>query len=179
MFNLYFYYKYIIRYINFLQNYKNIKYYDNIIKINKLIYYFSCNRITDINNNTILSSLFFFKYYFGCMPYFTNYTSMFKLNIYYYNFFIEYIYSNKKIFFPLYFFINDIYFFINKIHLKIIYYDNLWIGYIDDMNFFLEKKNSLGFFNLKYKLYLKLIFNENYNLLNYLKLKKEINKNAK
>ena len=45
------------------------------------------------------------------------------------------------------------------------------------MNFFLEKKNSLGFFNLKYKLYFKLFFNCDYDLLNLLKLKEK--KNAK
>ena len=96
-----------------------------MVEIEKLVICFNCNNILDINQNTILSSLFFFKYYFGIIPYFINYQSEFKLNIYYYNFLIEYIYSNKKLFFPLYFFVNDIYFFINKIHLKITYYDNL------------------------------------------------------
>jgi hypothetical protein len=124
MIDLYFYYKYMIRYISYLKEFNNLKYYNNILNIEKLILFFNCNKIIDINNNTILSSLFFFKYYFGIIPYFTNYKSEFKLNIYYYNFLIEYVYTNKKLFYPLYFFINDIYYFINKINLKMIFYKN-------------------------------------------------------
>lgn len=45
---------------------------------------------------------------------------------------------------------------------------------ITDMNFFIEKKNSLGFFNLKHNLILHLYFynlNANFNLLNIYKIK--------
>jgi hypothetical protein len=172
MFDLNFYYKYMLRYMSYLKDYKNLKYYNNILKIEKLVLFVNCNKIMDINNNNILSSLFFFKYYFGVMPYFSNYKSEFKLNVYYYNFLIEYVYKKKSLFFPLYYFINDIYYFINKINLKILLCKDYWECYINDMNFFLEKKNSLGFFNLKYKLYLQLFFNINYDLLNFLKIKK-------
>lgn len=45
------------------------------------------------------------------------------------------------------------------------------------MNFFLEKKNSLGFFNLKHKLMIKMymlnIYNWDFDLLNTFKLKYE------
>jgi hypothetical protein len=120
MFDLNFYYKYMLRYMSYLKDYKNLKYYNNILKIEKLVLFVNCNKIMDINNNNILSSLFFFKYYFGVMPYFSNYKSEFKLNVYYYNFLIEYVYKKKSLFFPLYYFINDIYYFINKINLKIL-----------------------------------------------------------
>jgi len=50
---------------------------------------------------------------------------------------------------------------------------------INDMNFFLEKKNSLGFFNLKHNLYFR-FFNKNHNnnslnLFHLFKLKDSIN----
>jgi hypothetical protein len=118
MFNLSFFYKNVIRFISFLKDY-NLNFYDKIFKINKLVVYFNCYNIVDINQNSILSSIFFFKYYFGILPVFSNYKSEFKLNIYYYNFFIEYVFKKEYIYFIFLFFLNDIYGFINKIYVKI------------------------------------------------------------
>lgn len=66
---------------------------------------------------------------------------------------------------------------INKIHLLCKKFKNYWEYSINDMNFFLEKKNSLGFFNLKYNLFIQLWYNNNnnwdFNLFDILKLKYE------
>lgn len=173
VFDLFFYYKYLIRYIIFLNEYFQLKYYDNILKINKLVIYFNINKSIDINTSAILSSFFFFKYYFGVIPFFNKYQSEFKLNIYYYSFSIEYIFKNIFIYYSLYFFINDIYFMINKLSIQFSKFQYFWEIYIKDMNFFLEKKNSLGFFYLKYHLFFNLFFDTKYNLLNLLKLQKQ------
>src|SRR5437763_5025336 len=116
MFDLYLYFKYSLRYINFLKNFNNINSFFDNIKIEKFVVFFNIKNITDLNHNYILSSIFFFKYYFGVIPFFTNYQQYFKLNINYYNFLIEYIFYKKYIFYSLYYFINDIYYFINKVY---------------------------------------------------------------
>lgn len=68
-----------------------------------------------------------------------------------------------------FFFINDIFFLISKKAININKENNYWEYIITDMNFFIEKKNSIGFFNLKDYINFKFIFNEN-KLLNFFNL---------
>ena len=42
---------------------------------------------------------------------------------------------------------------VNEINLILNKNLHCWQFFINDMNFFIEKKNTLGFFNLSYKLY--------------------------
>ena len=114
MLNYYFYYKYIGRFILFLKYSSKFFYPRDILKFNKLSFFFDITNINDLNSINILSHIFFFKYYFGIMPFFTNYVHKFKLNVHYYNFFIQCIFFKKNMYYSIYFFFNDIYYMINK-----------------------------------------------------------------
>jgi hypothetical protein len=83
----------------------------------------------------------------------------------------------------LFFFVNDIFYMINKLNISKKKYYCYWEFIINDMNFFLEKKNSLGFFNLKHNLYFQFYYNniklkniklKNINLFNLFKFKEKI-----
>ena len=124
MFDLFFYSKNCNRYISFLKYSKNKFHYTDIINLHQLILFFNVKNLIELNHNTILSCIFYFKYYFGIVPFFNNYKHTFKLNTHYFNFLIEYTFTKKNIFFPLYFFLNDIYYMINKLYLSCIKYSN-------------------------------------------------------
>jgi hypothetical protein len=177
MFDLFFYYKNYNRYVHILKYSKNRFHFLNILKMQKISLFFDIKQLTDINNQSILSCIFFFKYYFGIIPFFKNYKHEFKLNIHYFSFVIEYSFYNKIMYYVLYYFINDIYFMINKMYLLNSKFKNYWEFIVNDMNFFIEKKNSLGFFNLKHKLIIQMYVtntqNWDLNLLNTYKLKYE------
>jgi adenine specific DNA methylase Mod len=49
---------------------------------------------------------------------------------------------------------------INKINLNLNKEYNFFCFSVNDMNFFIEKKNTLGFFNLKHKLNFNFFFKE-------------------
>jgi len=169
MLDFFFYYKNVIRYLLFLK--KSIfKYtYINILEIKKLIVYFNIKNIIDLNNLSISNYYYFFKYFFGKTPFFSSYSYSFKLNISYYNFLILYNFKKKDIYYILFFFINDIYLLISKNAINIKKDNMYWEFSISDMNFFIEKKNSIGFFHLKDYVNFKYIFNIKTNKwLNYL-----------
>lgn len=113
MFDLFFHYKYNGR---FLLNIKSpsVFHFSDILTLDKIVVYFNIKDITDISSSSVLSCLFFFKYYFGILPFFTNYKHEFKLNVHYYSFLIEYSFYRRIMYFCLFFFINDIYYMINK-----------------------------------------------------------------
>jgi hypothetical protein len=174
MFDFFFHYKYNGRLILNLKN-PRVAHFTDIIILDKILVFFNIKGIIDLSSNTILSYLFFFKYYFGVLPFFTNYQHEFKLNVHYYSFLIESSFFHKKMYPILYFFINDIYYMINKFNI-VNKKDIKFLEYvINDMNFFLEKKNSLGFFYLKHNLYFRFFpkkINNNYlNLFYLFKLK--------
>lgn len=118
MHNLYFYYKNINRYIYFLKFSKYKYHFFNLIRLDKMVLFFNIKDLTELNNQSILSCIFFFKYYFGVVPFFNNYKHIFKLNINYFNFLIEYTFVDKLLYASFFYFINDIYYMINKIHLS-------------------------------------------------------------
>src|SRR6185436_9946949 len=122
MYNINFYYKNIGRYILYLK-YSNIKYlHSNIIEINKFIIYFNLKNLIDLNNLSIFSCIYFFKYYLGVIPFFSNY---------------------EHKFYTLYFFLNDVYFMIKNIYINFKEGSNFFEYTINDMNFFIEKNNLL------------------------------------
>jgi hypothetical protein len=87
---------------------------------------------------------------------------------------VQYKFIFYKIYFIMYFFLNDIY--INISNLEIIKNIMNYKFIIHDMNFFLEKKNSLGFFHLKHPIifkfnYKNFIYFNNFCLLNLFKIK--------
>lgn len=119
MLDFYFYYKNTARYILFLKKSK-IKYnFTDILEIKKSIVFFDLKNITDLNNLSISNYFFFFKYFFGKIPFFSSYKYNFKLNVNYFNFIILYNFKKKDIYYILFFFINDIYFLVSKNAIKI------------------------------------------------------------
>lgn len=159
MFDFFFYYKNTIRFILFLKKSK-IKYNSiDICELKESVVFFNLKNIIDLNSLSISNYYFFFKYFFGKIPYFSSYKYEFKLNVNYHNFNILYNFKKKEIYYILYFFINDIYFAISKNSVKIKKEHNYWDFIINDMNFFIEKKNSIGFFHLKDNVNFRFIFN--------------------
>lgn len=166
MLDFFFYYKSVVRFILFLKKSKIKFNFTDILELKKSIIFFDLKNITDLNSLSISNYYFFFKYFFGKIPFFSSYKYEFKLNINYYNFVILYNFKKKEIYYVLSFLINDIYFIISKKAIKIQKEYNYWNYTINDMNFFIEKKNSIGFFNLKDFVNFKFVFNNNW--LNYL-----------
>jgi hypothetical protein len=166
MLDFYFYYKNIARYILFLKKSEKKFNFTDILEIKKSIIFFDLKNIIDLNNLSISNYYFFFKFFFGKIPFFTSYKYNFKLNVNYYNFVISYNLVKKGIYYALFFFINDIYILISKNVINIKKELNFWEFSISDMNFFVEKKNSIGFFNLKDHVNFKFIFN-NESWLNF------------
>lgn len=166
MLDFFFYYKNIIRFIFFLKKSKIKFSFTDILEIKKLVVYFNLSNIVDLNNLSISNYYYFFKYFFGKIPFFSSYKYVFKLNVSYYNFSILYNFKKKDIYYVLFFFINDVYFLISKNMIKVKKEVDFWEFTINDMNFFVEKKNSIGFFNLKDSVNFKFIFNM-YESLNY------------
>lgn len=169
MLDFFFHYKNVGRHILFLKKSKEKKIQNlDILYLDKLIVYFNIKDTIDLNNLSISNYFYFFKYYFGRIPFFSNYKYKFKLNISYYTFFVQFNFYKKDLFYPLYFFVNDIYYSISHNSLK----KNIGINFLEftvnDMNFFIEKKNSVGFFNLKDSINFKLFFKiqDNFNASN-------------
>ena len=167
--NLQFYYKNIGRQILALKVSDNKFNAFNIEHIKYLSLYFSLINIIDLNSMSICSCIYFFQYYFGITPFFSNYSHKFHLNIHYYNFFIQYTFSERYYYFPFYFFINDIYFLNKKRYITFVE-ELTYVDFkITDMTFFIEKKNLLGFYYLKHNINFKIGFTK--NILYLFKLK--------
>lgn len=167
MLDFFFHYKNIVRFILSLKKSK-IKYnFTDILEVKKIIVFFNIKNISDLNNLSISNYFFFYKYFFGKIPFFSSYKYNFKLNINYYNFIISYNFKKKYIYYVFFFFVNDIYFTISKNLINIKRESSYWEYTINDMNFFVERKNSIGFFNLKDYVNFQFIFN-NCKYLDYL-----------
>ena len=109
MIDSFFYYQNTARFILFLKKSKQFYHFTEILKIKEINVYFNIQNIIDINNLAISNYYFFFKYFFGKIPYFINYKYNFKLNVNYYSFLIFYNFKKKDLFFVFSFFLNDVY----------------------------------------------------------------------
>jgi hypothetical protein len=104
----------MVRFILFLKKSK-IKYtFSEILEFKEISVYFNIKNILDLNNLALSNYFFFFKYFFGKIPYFLNYKHNFKLNVNYFSFFILCSFKKKDLFYVFSFFINDIFFSISK-----------------------------------------------------------------
>lgn len=117
--DFFFYYKYIVRFILFLKKSEKKFNFMDILEIHKLVVFFNLKNITDLNTLSISNYYFFFKYFFGKLPFISNYKHSFKLNINYYSFNILYNFKKKEIYYIFYFFINDIYLNVSKNSIQI------------------------------------------------------------
>src|ERR1700760_1292176 len=113
MLDFFFYYKNIVRFILFLKKSKIKFNFTDILELKKSVIFFDLKNITDLNSLSISNYYFFFKYFFGKIPFFSSYKYEFKLNIILYNF------KKKEIYYIFNFFINDIYYIISKRAIKI------------------------------------------------------------
>lgn len=173
MLDLHFFYKNVGRYILFLKysnKDNNIINYMDSMKFNKLTVFFNIKDINDLNNFSVLNYIYFFKYYFAVVPYFSNYNYRFHLNTDYFSFHIQYNFVNKAMYYSIYFFLNDIYYMMNRSFIDLKKEPNYYEFKVNDMNFFIEKKNSIGFFNLKHSIHFRFYYKNklNLNLLNLL-----------
>src|SRR5690348_1762378 len=98
MLDFHFYYKNIVRFVLFLKKSRVFFNFTDILEIEKSIVYFNLKNIVYLNNLSISNYYFFFKYYFGKIPFFSSYKYNFKLNISYYNFSILYNFKKKDIY---------------------------------------------------------------------------------
>jgi hypothetical protein len=158
MFDLYFFYQFTGRFILFLQYSKSQYSYKQITKFENIIIFFNLKYITDLDALAITNYFYFFRYFFGVLPYFTNYKHEFNLNIHYYSYFLEYRASKKNLYFYLFIFLNDMYYPINEKYIELNKDDDFFEFSIIDMNFFIEKKNTLGFFSLNIPINFKFFF---------------------
>ena len=117
MFNYCFHYKYNGRFILNLKA-SSLLHFTDIMILDKIVVFFNIKSITDLSSSSVLSYIFFFKYYFGILPFFTNYKHEFKLNVHYYSFLIENTFYNRIMYSYLFFFVNDIYYMINKLSIS-------------------------------------------------------------
>ena len=63
MLDYYFHYKYLGRFIIYLKHSMDFYRFTNILEFSKLVVFFEVSNINDLNNISILSHIFFFKYY--------------------------------------------------------------------------------------------------------------------
>lgn len=166
MFDLLFFYKYIGNFILYLQYSLNKYSFKQMIKLNNFIIYFNLINITDLDQFAISNYFYFFRFFFGILPYFTNYKHKFNLNIHYFSFFLQYYLKNNNIYNYTYIFLNDIYNRINKIYIELNLTQKFFEFIIIDMNFFIEKKNTLGFFSLINSVKFKYTFIKNIEITN-------------
>src|ERR1700729_3318418 len=138
MFDFYFHYNNLVRFIDTLKCSEDIFTYMDIVKIKNLNVFFEIKEIKDLNSFSVLNSIYFFKFYFGFLPFFTQYSYRFSLNISYYSFVLIHNFYGKNLYFPLFFFVNDIFVCINKLNLELYKFNNTLKYIVKDMNFFLE-----------------------------------------
>jgi hypothetical protein len=155
--DFYMHYKSVGRFLLILK-YSNLLYKSyEILNINYLVIFFFIKDLKDLDNISVSNYFYFFKYFFGKIGFFLNYSYSFSLNIGYHTFTLQSILRNRDVFFPLYFFLNDVHFMIlNNGSIRNLVNKDLEIT-VHDMNFFTEKKTTLGFFNLMHKVTLKVV----------------------
>ena len=172
-----FHYKHVIRYMVihnlYSYNYNSI----NMPVLNKGILFFNIYEIEDMDNICSSNYFYFFKFFFGNKAVLTNFNSIFRLNIVYYSFTIQFLIKQAFMYTCICFLVQDVFPFLNQKYLEIEFYIDSIIFIILDMTLFTEKKINFGFFNLKHDLNCKFIFSGCGNdvefkevYLNYLKL---------
>lgn len=137
----------------------NSKFYNSFefLKLKELNVFFFLKSIEDMDHLCVSNYFYFFKFFFGRIGFFSNYSYIFSLNIEYHSFIVQLNCYKKYIYHPLLFLMNDI-----NSKLKASTYtktvlNNKLTYTVNDMNFFTDKKTTIGFFNL--------IHNVNFNVV--------------
>lgn len=157
--DLYFNYKYTFRFL-LLNSVSHITNNYNLADINKTVVYFPLRNLIDLNDVRIYNYCFFFKFFFGIKPLFSQFKDISTYGKTQYLFNIQIILTKKDVFSVLYFLSNDVlpfmarrgfglYMNYTRKILRVVYT-------IDKFNVFLVKKSNLGLMNLNDPLFFKI-----------------------
>ena len=91
----FFNYKYVSRYI--LLNKIGISNTYSIAECKKLIYFFSLNKIEDLNDAQLYNYFYLIKFFFGKLSFFSKVKKFYLLGSWYYNFNVQLIVNNNNI----------------------------------------------------------------------------------
>lgn len=111
--------------------------------------FFSIKNLVDFEDLRGSNYFFLISFYFGRRAHFVNYDSRFSLNVLYHSFLIEFVSNGRNVYFSMVFMLNDLKFFLTKRNFSIRVSNSVLTFEVLDMNIFSERKNNVGFFNLK------------------------------
>lgn len=132
--------------------------------LNKLLLFFNIKNLDDINSLAISNCFYLIKFFFGRRLFIVRFFTKFNLGSYYINFFLESVIRNFDIYFYISFLISDIFPFLTFDYVSLILKKEYIHILLKDMSFFSEKKNNVGFFNLKDSLNIKFFIFSKYFL---------------
>lgn len=153
MIDLYFYARNVVRFA-LIHKTEIINSYD-IPFTERVDISFIIKELTDINDASIYNYNFLSIFFFGKRIFFLKFEENFLLNKYYFKFIIRICLKEREFFSNLLFLLNDVIPLLGQEH---IYYSKISKNYnnfrfeILDMNIFLDKKNNIGLFFLKFPL---------------------------
>jgi hypothetical protein len=153
--DLLFHYKYICRFLLVQKAGPRVLNTYKISKLVKAVAFFSVKNLIDLDDLRNSNYFFLLKFYFGRRAFITNYNTKFSMNTLYHSFVIQFISEGYNVFFPIIFVLNDFKFCLSEKSFAVFSYRNKLKFRILDMSIFLERKTSVGFFNLKDELNFK------------------------
>ena len=153
----FFNYKYIARFI--LLHKSNCFFNTHELPLLRgLLFYFSISGLEDLDDVRTFNYFYIFRFFLGNKSFFTKFKSDFRLGHTFYSFHVQSFFSGRFCFFPVSFLVNDVLSVININTYSYFCSGSVFCMSFYDLNFFLEKKNNLGLFNLKNVLNCKLFF---------------------
>lgn len=131
-------------------------FFSNVMEIpvvQSLIIFFNIRDLEDLDDTCIYNYFYLVRFFFGKKCYFKKYSYFFNLGRYFYSFTVQTCFNVREVYFPIFFFVNDLLMFTSKSNFKVLHQftlnKNIFIIPFFDMNLFLEKKTNLGLYNLK------------------------------
>jgi len=105
--DLFFYYKYIVRFLF----YNKSAYLSNlncflIPKFNKIHLFFEILDLVDLDDSKVMNYFYLFRFFFGKKAFYSHYRTRFSLNVLYHNFLVNLVFTKSEIYFCIYFFFN-------------------------------------------------------------------------
>jgi hypothetical protein len=157
-YDFYFHYRYVMRNILLLK-FSSLHFNTyNLTELNKIILDFSIKDLDDLLHLKLSNYFYFFRFFFGKKGVITKIKSNFELNILYHSFSIRIMQNKYDLNYTILFLLEEIFPALNLNYLQWIRSKNFYIFEILDMNIFIDKKTSIGFFNLDDNLKFKFFF---------------------
>lgn len=139
----------------YLNSYKQMNSH-NLCQFKNINLTFAIKKLEDIDSLSTSNYFFFTKYFLGKKMFISKYQSTFNRGTYYHSFLIQIHLRKDSLFFFLTLFANEIFPFVNKNFIKIKFHKNKILILFSDMSYFTEKKNNVGFYNLKHPMHIKI-----------------------